>query len=356
MTSTARKAASAISNAWGSALPMSSLARIKIRRAMNLGSSPPSNHAREPIQGGIRIAAPHGFDERADDVVVHIFVLIVRKSSVRRRERHHVGIDAQGFAFGRNALSCALPRKPGRKLQGGQRTTGIAPRKVHHRIERIVRQFEFALQAALVLKSPTNDGSDVLIRESLELNDARTGYQRRIHLEKRILRRGADKHDRAVFHGMKQRVLLASVETVNLVDEKDGAHSVENKPLFGRGDFSAKIGNRAADRGNLDEGGLRAFGDDVRDARFSRSRRAEEDNRRKGIGCDGRKKPASRTNRMLLPCQLIKRARAHANRKRRCRHFRGIVHFGKKIFHRRSSLPLDVTTCSARAHVPMHGL
>ena len=90
---------------------------------------------------------------------------------------------------------------------------------------------------------------------------------------------------------------------------------LSNKPFFGRGDFSAKIGNRAADRRNLDEGGLRAFGDDVRDTRFPRSRRAEEDNRRKGIGCDGRKKPASRTNRMLLPCQLIKRTRAHANRK-----------------------------------------
>ena len=40
--STAWAAATAIVRAWGSALPMSSLARITIRRAMKRGSSPPS--------------------------------------------------------------------------------------------------------------------------------------------------------------------------------------------------------------------------------------------------------------------------------------------------------------------------
>ena len=59
---------------------------------------------------------------------------------------------------------------------------------------------------------------------------------------------------------------------------------------------------------------------------------------------------------MLLPRQLVKRARAHANSKRRCRHFRGIVHFGKKILHRRSSFPLDVRIHGTRTYAPMHEL
>ena len=42
MTSAVRKAASATSRAWGSALPMSSEAKMSMRRAMNFGSSPPS--------------------------------------------------------------------------------------------------------------------------------------------------------------------------------------------------------------------------------------------------------------------------------------------------------------------------
>ena len=60
MTSVALKAASATSSACGSALPMSSEARIKMRRAMNFGSSPAS------IMRASQYRAASGSDPRMD--------------------------------------------------------------------------------------------------------------------------------------------------------------------------------------------------------------------------------------------------------------------------------------------------
>ncbi len=94
---------------------------------------------------------------------------------------------------------CArFPAQAGRKLKGCQCAAGIAPPKGSppHRA-RVIRQFEFAFQPAFVLESPADDRSDILVGESLELNDARAGYQRRVHFEKRVLRRSADKAEKA---------------------------------------------------------------------------------------------------------------------------------------------------------------
>ena len=44
---------------------------------------PGIDHAREPIDRGIGVATAHGLDERTDDVVVHVAVFVIRKSTTR---------------------------------------------------------------------------------------------------------------------------------------------------------------------------------------------------------------------------------------------------------------------------------
>jgi hypothetical protein len=60
-------------------------------------------------------------------------------------------------------------------------------------------------------------------RERLEAEHARAREQRRVHRERRVLRRRADERDRAVLDVRQERVLLRLVEAVDLVDEEDRA-------------------------------------------------------------------------------------------------------------------------------------
>ena len=116
---------------------------------------------------------------------------------------------------------------------------------------------------------------------------------------------------------MQQCILLAAVETVDLVDEQNGARAVERQALFCRVDFTAQIRHRAADSGNFHERRFRCFRDNVRDRCFPRSGRAVQNNRADVVLFDGRAQPAARAHGVGLPHHIFKRTRAHAHRQRR---------------------------------------
>ena len=58
-----------------------------MRRAMNSGSSPPSEHAGEIVERGVGIGAAHRLVQRADEIVVAFMGLVVD----RRTTLHDVG-------------------------------------------------------------------------------------------------------------------------------------------------------------------------------------------------------------------------------------------------------------------------
>ena len=258
---------------------------------------------------------------------------------MRSGELDHIGRDRER-GLRPTVRRRLLARQTRRQLERGERVARIAAREVHDRIERIGVEREFALEAALVVERALDDRNDVFIGKRAQLDDARTRDERGVHFEIRIFGSGADQDDRAVFHRVQQRVLLAAVEAVDLVDEQDGAHAVDQQALFGGGDFAAQIGHGAADGRYLHEGRARAFGHDVRDARLARSGRAEQDGRRQGVRLDRREQPAAGTDRVLLAGQLVERARTHAHGKRRGGEFRGVFYFGEKGVHAmRSRVP-----------------
>lgn len=81
----------------------------------------------------------------------------------------------------------------------------------------------------------------------MQLHDARARDEGGVHFEKRVLRGGAHKHHKAIFHRVQKRVLLAAIEPVNLVDEQDGAQASHDEPLLRRIDFPAQVGHGAPD-------------------------------------------------------------------------------------------------------------
>ena len=65
-------------------MPMSSLAKMIIRRAMKRASSPASSILRQVVDRGLRIAAAHALDERTDHVVVIVTAVAQRAGAQRR--------------------------------------------------------------------------------------------------------------------------------------------------------------------------------------------------------------------------------------------------------------------------------
>ena len=89
-----------------------------------LGILPRINHAREPIDRGIGVAAAHGLDERTDDVVVHVAVFVVRKATSRVGNLHVVNSDGIALPRRRRWRSLSVGTRYGnltRKLERRER-------------------------------------------------------------------------------------------------------------------------------------------------------------------------------------------------------------------------------------------
>ena len=242
---------------------------------------------------------------------MHILVLVIRQCAVRR-SAFHLRLRDNGRVLARAGLLHAR-----RKLEGGKRCAAVAARQEHDgaagsRVERIQ-----AVQPARVGNGPVDQLCHIAVGEPLETDHARAADKGGVHLEKRVLGGGPHQHHGAVLHCMQKRILLAAVESMDLVHEQDGARAVERQALLGGVDFPAQVGYGAADGRHLHERGLGGFGDNVRDGGFAGSRRAVEDDRADVVLLDGRAQPATRAHSILLPHHVFQRSRAHAHRQRR---------------------------------------
>src|SRR5690606_12052931 len=93
--------------------------------------------------------------------------------------------------------------------------------------------FKFVLRK--FFDSPFQNLSHIITGEWVENVDMCPGYQRCIYLECGIFRCGAAKRDRTVFNCREKCILLAFVETVNLVDKKNRVLFEKFFPLSGIG-------------------------------------------------------------------------------------------------------------------------
>ena len=102
--------------------------------------------------------------------------------------------------------------------------------------------------------------------------------QRAVEFEGRILRRGADQHNRAVFDHWQETVLLAAIEAVDFVDEEQRA--LPRLAAHARGiERLLQIGDAGKYRRQLLEMKLEGVAEKPRDRRFAGSGRSPQDDR-----------------------------------------------------------------------------
>ncbi len=143
----------------------------------------------------------------------------------------------------------ALVGSDGGDFEGIQREACIAIGEIDERLPPRFGEGEaFVAEAALRIgERGGDDRADVVVREGMEHEDAGAREQGGVHLEGGVLGRRADEDDRAVLDIGQDRVLLALVEAVNLVDEEQGAHGVGAPPLLRLADDAAEVGHARRD-------------------------------------------------------------------------------------------------------------
>src|SRR5690349_149855 len=136
----------------------------------------------------------------------------------------------------------------------------------------------FEVNSALLSRSQiwelvplADDERELVVRQRHELPDLRSGEERRVDLEVRVLGRGADQRHEALLDRRQQRVLLRLVEAVDLVEEKDRPAAVRTEAVASGSEHLAHVLDRRRDRRQLLELGARRMRDDPRQRRLAAS-------------------------------------------------------------------------------------
>ncbi len=109
----------------------------------------------------------------------------------------------------------------------------------------------------------------------------------------------------------QERILLALVETVDFVDEQQGAGPAGSTTLLGRFDDATHLGDATHDGGKTDERGAGAAGDDRGDGRFAASRRPPKNGRPQIVALDRDPQRFAGREERLLSGDFIQRTGPH---------------------------------------------
>ncbi len=249
----------------------------------------------------------------ADQVVVLLARLVVEQRATLRRLADRVGRHAPA------------PAREGRQHHGQlehvQRDPRVAVRHAGDRAERLGGRLRMELgePPLAVRERPPHDRQQVVLLEPAQNVDAAAREQRGVHLEGRILGRGADEDDRALLDVGEKRILLGAVEPMDLVDEEDGPHPVTGALAVGLADHLADLLDARQDGREGDEAGAGHAGHQGRERGLAGARGAPEDHRMQLARLDGRPQHAAGPQEVLLPHDLVDRARSDAIGQRRGR-------------------------------------
>ena len=242
------------------------------------GVLPRPQHLREVMDGGVRVASPHGFDESGDDIVMLVAVLVVTHGRHVHDGRDHVGSD-EGTA---GALA---PRfVTGDSTRGGledrERLARVPTGQAHDLIHRIVIDTHFVGKPLRGVHGAIEHGADVVRLQGLELDDDGTRQERRDNGETGVFRGRRDESDVAVLDAGQQRVLLGFGETMHLVDEQHRLRAFGDEPVMGALEHIAHVLDAGGHGGKLLERASRLTRHDVSERGLAHPGRAEQDDGR----------------------------------------------------------------------------
>ena len=153
------------------------------------------------------------------------------------------------------------------------------------------------------------------LAEGLQPEEKAARHQRWVYRKERVFGRGADQDHPTVLDRLQQRVLLALVEAMDLVDEEDRA-AARWQGCATRLDCLSNVGDPGADRRKFDD--VRAGGrrQDRSQRRFARARRPPEDQRGKLTALSDGPERRAWPDQVLLPHELVQRVGTHPGRQR----------------------------------------
>ena len=124
------------------------------------------DHARKPVDRGIGVATAHGLNERTDDVVVHVAVFVIRKSTTRIGDLHVIHGDGITLPRRRRWRSLGIGTRDGnlaRQLKCRQGRACITRCQRANGLDRIIIGREFAVQALRCLERMLDKHGDILV-------------------------------------------------------------------------------------------------------------------------------------------------------------------------------------------------
>ena len=150
-----------------------------------------------------------------------------------------------------------------------------------------------------------------------------------IYFKIRIFSSSANQYDNSLLNGRKQRILLRARETMNLIDEHNGANTLTQQRFIGAGDNFAQFGNRASNGRQSFKLRVRRMRNNVSKRGFSHARRAIQKKRCKRIVVNCLIKPGAFPANILLTNNFAQTARTHTPCKGRTAFPFLLVYLGK---------------------------
>ena len=169
------------------------------------------------------------------------------------------------------------------------------------------------LQHLVLTKGAVQELLQVGHLKGLEHEDLAAGQEGSNHLERRVLRRGADQDDRTRLHGTQQGILLRLVEAVDLVDEKDRCTGLGKERLgLGGVDDLAHFLHAGTDRGKRIEIPLQTARNNPGQGGLSHTGRSPKNEGRQSAGVHHVPQDASGADQMLLAYVIGQRFGPHS--------------------------------------------
>src|SRR5712691_10162685 len=262
-------------------------------------------HAHEPVNRRVRVAAAQTLDEGGNDVVVLFAALVIEQCLVLSSLFEQRQVDVSRFFLGGQGR---------RDLEGIERHPSVALGVLSKEQQRFLISGKLlsAKAAFLVLQGAPQQQQQVVRAQGFEDNHPSARQQRGDHLERRVLRRRAEEHDQALFHVRQEGVLLGLVEAVDFIDEQSRGLAVQPTLLLGFLKNLTELLDTGEHGRKGDERRLYRLRQEMRERRLATTRRSPQDQRRQGLARADLLEQAARAQQTCLADVFIECTRAHA--------------------------------------------
>ena len=266
-------------------------------------------HAAKPIKRGIGVGAAHAFVQGAD-AVVEGFAAFVETTQVLGQGARHDGFVDATFACDQRRIA---RQRAHHDLEVVEQLAAIAIARTHEQGRgRVVERDVVQLGRGGRRERASEQFAQFVFGQRGEHIDRGARQQGRIHLEARVLGGGPHEDEQTAFHMRQQRVLLAFVEAMDLVDEQQGLAPALRTREFGLRHRLADVLHAREHGRQSDVGAAESVGHQARERGLAHTGRPPEDHRMRLVRFERDRERFAGAEQVPLADHLGDTARAQA--------------------------------------------